>query len=87
MVLFWRYEGSFISFYKKSLKYLVLFAKEKREKLETIVDWVRKLIIRKEKQQPPVLSLLEEEYMNIINTIGRWYVWNVGSLQNIDHFI
>jgi hypothetical protein len=50
-----------------------LYAKEKREKLETLVDLVRKLVIKKEKQQPQVLSLLEEEYMNIMNIIGKFF--------------
>ena len=35
-----------------------------------IVDFVRKLVIKKEKHQKQILSLLEEEYMVIINTIG-----------------
>jgi hypothetical protein len=58
-----------LQFFKKLLKYLIAYEKEKKEKLEILVDWLRKLIINKGKDSS-VLSILENEYVNILNSIG-----------------
>jgi hypothetical protein len=47
--------------------------KEKRDKIEPVIDWLRKLIIKKEKKNKIVLTVLDEEYLNILNSIGKKY--------------
>ena len=59
----------FTSFYKKLFKFLMLYEKEKKDKIETIIDWIRRLIISKEKTHKIVVNLLEVVYINILNSI------------------
>lgn len=47
----------------------MLYEKEKKEKIEIIVDWIRRLIISKEKNHKVVVNLLEDDYINILNSI------------------
>lgn len=65
-----RYENIFLGFYKKIFKYLISYAKDKKEKLEQLIDWFRKLIVRREKTQKCLLSILENEYINMLNAMG-----------------
>ena len=47
----------------------MLYEKEKKDKIETIIDWIRRLIISKEKTHKIVVNLLEDDYINILNSI------------------
>ena len=55
------------------MKYLIAYEKEKKDKLEILVDWLRKLIISKGKTDMNVLTILQTEYVNILNSIGKEY--------------
>ena len=66
------FEKHFTIFYKKLLKYLVAYEKEKKDKLEAIIDWLRKIIVSKEKTHKFVLTLLETEYISILNSICKY---------------
>lgn len=46
------------------------YEKEKKDRLEQLINCFRKVIIRKEKSQKLVLTLLENEYINMINALG-----------------
>jgi len=50
----------------------VAYAKEKKEKLETLLDWLRRLVIRKEKSLKIVLTILEDEFINLLNALGKF---------------
>jgi hypothetical protein len=65
------YENTFIKFYKTIFKYCIAYEKEKKPKLESMLNWIRKLIIKKEKSQCAaiVMGELEDEYVNILNSI------------------
>jgi hypothetical protein len=47
----------------------MLYEKEKKDKIETIIDWIRRLIISKEKTHKIVVNLLEDDYINILSSI------------------
>ena len=60
----------FLGFYKKLFKYCITYEKEKKERLEYLIDWFRKIIIRRGKSQKILLNLLENEFINMINALG-----------------
>lgn len=59
----------FLNFFKKLFAFCILYAKNKRDKLETMIDWIRKLIVKKENRQKSILTLLENEYINMLNAL------------------
>ena len=67
-----RCDNVFLSFFKKIFPLCRSYAKEKKERLEVLIDWLRKLITKKEKSLPCVLNLLEEEYVNMLNALGNF---------------
>ena len=57
-----------INFFNKAIKYCVLHEKEKKvDKLEPIIDLIRKFLLRK---QTMVLKLFQDEYINLLNSLG-----------------
>jgi len=62
-------ESIYLSFYKKTFAYCISYAKEKKPKLESLIDWLRRLVIKKEKSMQAVLTLLEAEYINMFNAL------------------
>jgi len=63
------YDNMFLGFYKKLFKYCITYEKEKKERLEYLIDWFRKIIIRRGKSQKILLNLLENEFINMINAL------------------
>lgn len=63
------FNSIFVAFFKKIFTYCIAYEKENKEKLEALIDWIRKLIIRKEKLQTGILSILENEYINMLNNL------------------
>ncbi len=61
----------FVSFFKKIFAYCISYEKERKNKLEPLIDWIRKLLIKKEKSQVVILNLLEDEYINMLNALGN----------------
>ncbi len=66
------YDSIFVAFFRKVFAYCVAYAKEKKEKLETLLDWLRRLVIRKEKSLKIVLTILEDEFINLLNALGKF---------------
>lgn len=63
-----------MTFYKKCFKYLIALAKETKtdnNKLELLIDWIRRIIISQENKPngAQVLAVLEDDYMNLLNGI------------------
>lgn len=61
------FENIFESFFRKAISFCILYGKEKKEKLEIVIDWIRKLIIKKGNSQNIILSVLEDQYVDILN--------------------
>lgn len=61
----------FTSFFRKTISFCILYEKEKKEKLETLIDWIRNLIIKKAKSHNILLHVLEEQYINLLNALGK----------------
>ncbi len=49
--MFSSYDSIFVAFFRKVFAYCVAYAKEKKEKLETLLDWLRRLVIRKKRER------------------------------------
>ena len=65
------FNNTFVKFYRKSYKFCMDYAKDKKPKLDTLIDWIRRLVIAKGKTQKHVLTILEDEYINLLNAIGK----------------
>lgn len=64
-----KFNNTFVKFYRKTYKYCIDYAKDKKPKLDTLIDWIRRLVIAKGKTQEHVLTILEDEYINLLNAI------------------
>lgn len=57
-------------FFKKALVLLIGFLKERNEKCEYLIDWIRKTILQREKRQKMFPQLLGDQFINILSLTG-----------------
>jgi hypothetical protein len=63
-----------INFFNKTIKYCILHEKDKKiDKLELILDIIRKFLLRK---QANVLKLFQDEFINLLNSLGNNFILN-----------
>lgn len=74
-----RYESVHLTFFKKSLTLLIHCLKEKNEKCEILIDWVRKTVVQKEKRNRLFGRILNEQYIHILGATGKYVRNGTGS--------
>ena len=54
-----------------------MYVNERKDRLEALIDWIRRLMLAKCKSDSFVLNVLEEEYINILNKTGNSTIWKI----------
>ena len=74
IVMYERYESIHLMFFKKSLILSISLLKERSDKCELLIDWIRCTLVQKQKRQKLFSQLLNDQYINILSAAGNFKI-------------
>ena len=60
----------------------MVYEKEKKDKLEATIDWLRTLLARRGRANAALGEALAEEYTNMLNALGKAWFVQIGFISN-----